>query len=144
MEFCGNSTGINELIVDGLPANVGTGIVPLFCLSSLVNKVPVPSACGTGPCSFCGARKGEFLGDDLGVDQTWKIDYLKHFPVIQMYSLCQEAIVSRGSAWNENLESSQVDWKRLTISHCNLIPILEILLNYSWNSSVLAFPATEK
>ena len=38
MEFCGNSTGIVELTVDGLLANVGIGIVPLFCLSSLLRK----------------------------------------------------------------------------------------------------------
>ena len=53
--LCGNSTGISELIVGGLPANVGIGIVPLFCLSSLVNKVPVPVACGTDPRSLCDA-----------------------------------------------------------------------------------------
>ena len=35
IEFCGNSTSMKELEVDGLPANVGIGIVSLFCLSSL-------------------------------------------------------------------------------------------------------------
>ena len=49
MDFRGNSTGIVELIVDGLPANVGIGIVPLFCLSSLAKRVPV--ACGTDTVS---------------------------------------------------------------------------------------------
>ena len=72
-------------------------------------------------------RKGEFLDDDLGVNQTSKIDYQKRFPVIPMYSMCQEASVCRGSAWNENSESLQVDWRRETISHCNLIPLLEML-----------------
>ena len=58
IEFCGNSTSINELMVDGLAANVGTGIVPLFCLSSLVKKVSsVPGACGTDPRSLCVAQE---------------------------------------------------------------------------------------
>ena len=61
-----------------------------------------------------------------------------------MYSMCQEAGVYRGAARNENSESSKVDWKRKTISHCDLIPLLDILPNHSWNSYVLAFPATEK
>ena len=43
-EFCGNSTGINEMTVDGLPANVGIGNVPQCCLSS-----PVKKFC---PCNF--------------------------------------------------------------------------------------------
>ena len=50
MYFRGNSTGIVELIVDGLPANVGIGIVPLFSLSSLAKRVPV--ACGTDTVSL--------------------------------------------------------------------------------------------
>ena len=44
-----------------------------------------------------------------------------------MYSMCQEAGVCRRSAWNENLESLQVDWERKTVSHCDLIPLLESL-----------------
>ena len=43
MEFCGKSTGIVELIIDGLPATVGIGNVPLF-LSSLAKRVPDPTA----------------------------------------------------------------------------------------------------
>ena len=53
IKFCGNSTCNNELKVKGLLANVGIGIVPLFCLSSLVNKIPVLVPCGTDPCSLC-------------------------------------------------------------------------------------------
>ena len=34
-------------------------------------------------------RKGEFLVDDLGVNQTWKIDYQKRFPVSQIDSMYQ-------------------------------------------------------
>ena len=51
--FCGISTGINELIVDGLLANIGIGIVPLFCSSSLAKDVPVPIARGTDSFSLC-------------------------------------------------------------------------------------------
>ena len=58
-----------------------------------------------------------------------------------MNSMYSEANVFRGSALNENLELSQIDWKRETISHQNLIPNLENLLNHSLNSSDLAFPA---
>ena len=42
----------NELMVDGILANVGIGIVLLFCSSSLVKEVPVPVACGTDPVSL--------------------------------------------------------------------------------------------
>ena len=51
MGFCGNSS-ISELMADGLLANVGIGIVPLFCSSSLAKEVPVPIACGTDPRSL--------------------------------------------------------------------------------------------
>ena len=46
------STGIDELMVDGLLANIGIGIVPLFCSSSLAKDVPVPSARGTDSVSL--------------------------------------------------------------------------------------------
>ena len=35
-QFCGNSTSIVELVVNGLDAKVGIGIVPQFCPSPLV------------------------------------------------------------------------------------------------------------
>ena len=41
MGFCGISTGINELRVDGLVANIGIGFVPLFCSSSPAKEVPI-------------------------------------------------------------------------------------------------------
>ena len=126
IEFFGNSTGIKELMVDDLLANVGIGIVSLLCLSFLAKEVPDPAACGTDPRSLCGAQRG-FLGEN----QTWKNEYQKRFTVIPMYSMCQEAGDCRGSAWNKNLESLQVDWKRKTISHCDLIPLLEILPSHS-------------
>ena len=47
-------------------------------------------------------RQSEFLEDDLGVNQTWKIDYPTRSRVIPMCSMCQEASVCRGSVWNEN------------------------------------------
>ena len=68
MEFCGISTGIIELMVDGLLASVGIGIVPLFCSSSLARKVPVPIVCGTDPVSLV-SYNGEFLDDDFGTNQ---------------------------------------------------------------------------
>ena len=62
MFLCGNSTCIIELIVDRFLANGGIGIVSLLCVSSLK---PV----GLILVLFV-VRKGEFLGDDLGVNQT--------------------------------------------------------------------------
>ena len=56
----------------------------------------------------------------------------------------QVATFCRGSAQNENSESLLVDWERKTISHCDSIPLLEILLNHSQNSPVLANPAIAK
>ena len=46
-----------EVIVDGLTANVGVGIVSLFCLSSLAKMVTVPIACGTDPRSVYDAQE---------------------------------------------------------------------------------------
>ena len=55
MGFCGISTSIDELMVDGLLANIGIGIVPLFCSSSLAKEVPVPIARGTDSVSLRGS-----------------------------------------------------------------------------------------
>ena len=45
-------------MIDGLPANVGIGVVPPFCLSSLVERVSfVLVACGTDPRSPCVAQE---------------------------------------------------------------------------------------
>ena len=80
---------------------------------------------------------GEFLDDDFGTNQMWNIGYQKSCPVVQTHSMCQAASVRRGLAQNENLESLLVDC-------CDSIPLLEVLLNLSWNSSALAFPAFVK
>ena len=80
-EFRGNPTGIVELAVNGFVANVGIGIVPLFCLSSLVKIDPVPVACGTTPRSLglnslmtisgrIKRRKRKFHCDACGKRQT--------------------------------------------------------------------------
>ena len=39
-------------------------------------------------------RKSEFLEDDLGMNQLLKIDNQERFPVIHMYSMCEEALQS--------------------------------------------------
>ena len=90
---------------------------------------PIKIACAFVPWSLNWVQ--QFFEDDFGTNQLWKIDYQKRFPVIQMNYMYSEADVCRGSAGNENLELSQVDWKRETIFHCNLIPHLENLLNDS-------------
>ena len=141
IEFCGLSTGNNESMV---LANVGIGLVALVRSSSLAAGVPVPICTGTDPVAPGVAEwwiRWWWFRDESNVE-----DWLtkKRFPVIPMYSMCQEAGVCRGSAWNENLESLLADWKGKTISHCNLIPLLEIFLNHSQKSSALAFPAFVK
>ena len=45
--------------------------------------------------------------------------------------MCEAAIFYRGWTKSENSESSQVDWKRDTIFHYNLVPHLENLQNHS-------------
>ena len=55
----------------------------------------------------------------------------KRSPVLQIDSMYQAATFCRGWVANENSESSQVDWERETIFHCNLIPHLENLPNHS-------------
>ena len=47
-----NFHGVNELMVDGFLANVGIGIVPLFCSLSLAKEVLVLVACGTDSVSL--------------------------------------------------------------------------------------------
>ena len=69
IEFCGMSTGINELMFDGFVANVGIEIVPLFCSSSLAKEISFPVVCGTDPVSLLVSYNGEFLDDDFGTDQ---------------------------------------------------------------------------
>ena len=49
--FCGISTGKNELIADGILANVGIGTVPFFRSSSLATGVPSPKSIGTDPAA---------------------------------------------------------------------------------------------
>ena len=63
-------------MVDGLLANVGIGIVSLLCLSSLAKSVPKLYPVELILVLFV-VRTGEVLDDDLGVNQTWKIDYKK-------------------------------------------------------------------
>ena len=48
---CGISIGVDEIMVDCLLANIGIGIVPLFCSSSPAKVVPVPIARGTDSVS---------------------------------------------------------------------------------------------
>ena len=145
IEFCGNSTSILELTVDGLLANVGIGIVSLPCLSSLVKGVTDPVACWTAPRSFCGAQgwiswwwfRRRVNCRKLLTQNVFLLS--RRIPCVMW-----QAFVAAQHAWNENLESLLVDWKRKTTFHYNLIPHLEILPNHSWNSFVLASPATEK
>ena len=65
-------------------------------------------------------------------------------PVELVLSRIKWQLFVAGSAQNENSESLLVDWERKTISHCDSIPLLEILLNHSQNSPVLANPAIAK
>ena len=73
-----------ELVVNGLVANVGIGIVPWFSLSS-------PQGLLLG---FFARGRIEFFDDDLWVNQKYTIDFKKkkRFPVIQIDSMCQPAI----------------------------------------------------
>ena len=71
IEFCGNPTGINELIVDGLPANtyVGIGIVSILFVISC-DKSPRPCGLWIWSSFLFVVRKGELLEEDLGENQT--------------------------------------------------------------------------
>ena len=98
----------------------------LLCVSSLARRVPDPVACWTDPRSFV-VRKGELLDGDLGVNQTWNIDYPKRFPAIPMYSMCQVAFVAaqHGTrSWNHCRVTGNV--------RQSPIPLREILPNHSW------------
>ena len=53
IEFCG---GNNELTVDGLPANIGIGVVLPILSSSLTTSVPVPPCTETAPVALRAAE----------------------------------------------------------------------------------------
>ena len=52
MGFCGISTGTKELIVGGLLANVGIGIVLPILSSSHATDFPVLMSAGASPAAF--------------------------------------------------------------------------------------------
>ena len=112
IEFCGKSTSVAELVVNGFVANVGIGIVPWISLSSLVWIVFVIPASGTASRFLC--TSSDWI-------KRRKLISKKRFPVIQIDSMYQMSSVCRGWPKNENSESSQVDWKRETTFHYNLI-----------------------
>ena len=85
MKFCGNYTSIIELVVRGHLANVSIEIVFLLC-HLLRKESPTLSLVELILVLFV-VRKGEFLDDDLGVNQTYKMDYQKGLPVLQIDSM---------------------------------------------------------
>ena len=79
-------------MVDGLPANVGIGIVLSIRSSPLATGVPVQTC--TGTCStWCRRVKKSF--EEVSVTRI---------PVVQTNSMNQVASVFRGLALNEDLE----------------------------------------
>ena len=52
MDSYGISTGTRELMVDGLPANIGIGIVLPIRSSPLATGVPVKTCIGTAPVAL--------------------------------------------------------------------------------------------
>ena len=52
MELCGISTGTKELIVGGLLANIGIGILLPSLSSSLATSFPVLMSAGASPAAF--------------------------------------------------------------------------------------------
>ena len=82
-EFYGKTTGIDELTVDGLPANS-----ILFVISC--EKSPVPAAVELILVLFV-VRKGEFLHDFFGDESNVENRFPKRSPSIQVSSMCQEA-----------------------------------------------------
>ena len=113
---------------------IGRAILPSRAATDICSPVSThlmsKASRGTLACSFitpikiaCALFHGLLTGSNNSLRMIserincGKIDYQKRFPVIQMNSTYLEADVCRGSAWIENLESLQVDWKRKTISH---------------------------
>ena len=94
----------------------------VYFVFRLLWKSPCPCCLWNWSLFLLVLYNSKFLEDDCGMNEMQKIDNQKRVPVIQMYSMCQEACVSRGSAWNQNLKSLHVDWNVKTISHCDLFP----------------------
>ena len=62
------------------------------------------------------------------------VDCQKRCPMYITNSMYQVAKFGRDSAVHENLEQLPVDWERMIIIHCKLIPQHEILQKHSYNS----------
>ena len=92
MYFCGNSTGIVELGVNGFVANVGIGIVPKFCLYLSDLFLPSPGDPKGLLLDFFARRQMKFFEENL----AQKIDFQKRYPVSQIDSMCQAATFCRG------------------------------------------------
>ena len=61
---------VELIIVDGVPANLGIGIVPLFLFVISFEKSPRPCRLEELVLILFVFCKTEFLEDDLGVNQT--------------------------------------------------------------------------
>ena len=83
-------------MVDGLPANIGIGIVLPIRSSSVATGVPVLPCTGTAPVAV-GAAEWR-IPSKMFVNRKYEVDCQKRFPVVQTDSMCQVASVCRGLA----------------------------------------------
>ena len=102
---------LTNSMVDGLLANIGVGIVPLFGSWSLAK----------GSLFLLLVELILTIMNSLKKisrrTKSRKLITNQRFPLIQIDSICQAAIFCRGWAWHENSESSKIDWKRETTFH---------------------------
>ena len=117
-------------MVDGLPANVSIGIVPLFCLSSPAEEVPVLLLVEL-ILSLLVMYNSEFLDNDFGTNQRLNIDYQKRSFSCNpdVFHVSSAKRLSRlGMERELGITAGWLERKR--ISHCDSIPLLEIHLNH--------------
>ena len=102
-------------MVDGLPADVGIGIVLPICSSPLATGLPVLLCNGIPPVALWFV---EWRIPSWGVCDGSNIrrGLPKHFPMYQANSMYQISDFGRGSASHKDLEQVPVDWERGIIS----------------------------
>ena len=129
----GISAGKKEFMVDGLPADIGIGVVLQLRSSLLATSLPVLTCTGIPPVALCSYSE-EFLDKVSVMNRLLLVDCQKSFPTSQSNSVYQIAGFGRGSTWIDDLERLLADWERETNFHCKSILHLDILLNHSCNS----------
>ena len=122
-DICCLCTGNVEVMVDGLLANLGIGIVSGSQIFISCARISCTNMHWNRSCNTLVSWSDEFLENDFGMNRMWKL-------ITKTFSCCPDVFhVSSGNLLSRpSIERELGDWKRKTISHCDSIPLLGIHL----------------